>query len=328
MRLAPPLNRGGSCPSTSCFTRRATYPIVLLRDHRFFWNEQYLVEAFLAFNDHFEILLPMYHMYLSQRDRLVARCPAQADPRMLPPTSFWFRRTGQGKPACCDLGRALSAQASSRLLYLIAAAFVFVVLARLLGPEQLGQYAWATSFLAIAMALADGGMSPVLARDLVRMGGRRDAWFANFLAVRLALGTLVALGGIVVAMLFAPPPVRLPVILCCLVLPRARRALLRPGLPGREPTLPVALPDACLRCAGAARHRRGDACDRARALGGPCVRRGGHRLRGGRRHAGLAAAEARLHGRRPGGRVRDRPRDGADHGVRADHGAGAAGSMC
>lgn len=116
-------------------------------------------------------------------------------------------------------GRALSAQASSRLVHLIAAAAVFVVLARLLGPEQLGQYAWAASFLAIAIALADGGMSPVLARDLVRTGARRHAWFANFLAVRLALGTLVALGGIVVAMLLAPAPVRLPVILCCVALP-------------------------------------------------------------------------------------------------------------
>lgn len=67
-------------------------------------------------------------------------------------------------------GRALSAQASSRFIYLIAAAVIFVVLARLLGPEQLGQYAWAASFLAIAIALADGGMSPVLARDLVQTG--------------------------------------------------------------------------------------------------------------------------------------------------------------
>jgi O-antigen/teichoic acid export membrane protein len=116
-------------------------------------------------------------------------------------------------------GRALSAQASSRLVYLIAAAVVFVVLARLLGPEQLGQYAWAASFLAIAIALADGGMSPVLARDLVQTGERRNAWFANFLAFRLVLGMLVALGGIVVAMLLAPQPVRLPVILCCVMLP-------------------------------------------------------------------------------------------------------------
>ncbi len=74
------------------FTPR-DYPSVLLRDHRFFWNEQYLVEAFLAFNPHFEVLLPMYHMYLSQPERLIARCPAQAHPEMLPPTSFWLRRT-------------------------------------------------------------------------------------------------------------------------------------------------------------------------------------------------------------------------------------------
>lgn len=116
-------------------------------------------------------------------------------------------------------GRALSAQASSRFAYLIVAAAIFVVLARLLGPEQLGRYAWAVSFVAIATALADGGMSSILARDLVATGERRNAWFANFLAFRLALGMLVALFGIAIAVMIAPPTVRIPVILCCAAMP-------------------------------------------------------------------------------------------------------------
>jgi hypothetical protein len=73
------------------FTPR-DYPDELLRTHRFFWNEQYLVEAFLAFNPHFEILLPMHHMYLSCQQELLALCPAQREPGTRPPTSFWLRR--------------------------------------------------------------------------------------------------------------------------------------------------------------------------------------------------------------------------------------------
>ncbi len=116
-------------------------------------------------------------------------------------------------------GRAVSAQAAARILYLFAGAAVFVALARMLGPAQLGQYAWAVTFLAIAMALADGGMSPLIARDLVAAGERRSAWLANFLAFRLALGLLVGLLAMPVVVLLAPEAVRVPLLLCCPLLP-------------------------------------------------------------------------------------------------------------
>jgi Methyltransferase domain len=67
------------------------YPKELLVLHRFFWNEQYLVEAFLAFNSQFEVLLPANHLYNTFPDRVRALCPQQTDERVVP-ASFWLRR--------------------------------------------------------------------------------------------------------------------------------------------------------------------------------------------------------------------------------------------
>jgi hypothetical protein len=73
------------------FTPR-DYPEELIREHRFFWNEQYLVEAFLAFNDHFEVILPLNHLFHRHPDRVRARVPAQFAPGRVVPGSFWLRR--------------------------------------------------------------------------------------------------------------------------------------------------------------------------------------------------------------------------------------------
>jgi O-antigen/teichoic acid export membrane protein len=89
-------------------------------------------------------------------------------------------------------GRSLSAQAASRVVYILAGAGVFIMLARLMGPEDFGAFAWAATFLAVACALADLGMTPILARDLVATGTQREVWLANFLTLRLMLGVAVA----------------------------------------------------------------------------------------------------------------------------------------
>lgn len=36
------------------------YPEVWIREDRFFWNERYLLQAFLLFNDAFEVILPAH----------------------------------------------------------------------------------------------------------------------------------------------------------------------------------------------------------------------------------------------------------------------------
>jgi O-antigen/teichoic acid export membrane protein len=116
-------------------------------------------------------------------------------------------------------GRSLSAQATARVLYIATGALVFVVLARTLGPGPLGQYAWALTFLALAVALADFGMGPILARDLVAQGEARPDWLANFLVMRLLLGAAVGLGAAVAALTLAPAALRLPLLVCCPLLP-------------------------------------------------------------------------------------------------------------
>lgn len=73
------------------FTPR-DYPSELLLEHRFFWNEQYLLEAFLSFNSDFEILLPLNHLAETYRQRVSAICPAQFSPKAIVAGSYWLRR--------------------------------------------------------------------------------------------------------------------------------------------------------------------------------------------------------------------------------------------
>ena len=72
------------------FTPR-DYPRELFSEHRFFWNEQYVVEAFLAFNDRFEVILPVNHLAVEFPARVASLCPAQTPERVIP-ASFWLRR--------------------------------------------------------------------------------------------------------------------------------------------------------------------------------------------------------------------------------------------
>jgi hypothetical protein len=68
------------------------YPDELLRTHRFLWNEQYLVEAFLCFNAAFEVLIPVHHLWRDARPQLQALCPAQDAVGRTEPSSLWFQR--------------------------------------------------------------------------------------------------------------------------------------------------------------------------------------------------------------------------------------------
>lgn len=66
------------------------YPRAFFEDHEYYWAEQYLLQAFLAFNGDFEVLAGLHAL---ERDRpvelgrLVPSMGTGADP-----ASFWFRR--------------------------------------------------------------------------------------------------------------------------------------------------------------------------------------------------------------------------------------------
>lgn len=67
------------------------YPRKWLEDSRYFWTEQYLLQAFLAFNDSFEILWAGQYMHL-ERPEALQEAFSSYDPVAGSPGSFWFRR--------------------------------------------------------------------------------------------------------------------------------------------------------------------------------------------------------------------------------------------
>ncbi len=62
----------------------------VLGDYRF-WTEQYLLQAFLSFNNEFEILWAGYSMHRKYPDKLKAAFSAY-DPKFHSPASFWVQR--------------------------------------------------------------------------------------------------------------------------------------------------------------------------------------------------------------------------------------------
>jgi hypothetical protein len=70
------------------------YPSVYF-ENGWYWNEQYLLQAFLAFNSRFEVLWPGNHLMIRFPDRILAAFPEFLKMRELypqsEPTSFWMR---------------------------------------------------------------------------------------------------------------------------------------------------------------------------------------------------------------------------------------------
>ena len=73
----------------------AEYPKEWITEFRFFWNEQYLLQAFLAFNERFDVVLPAHLMHLKHADEMQRAFPGYAPEsltRAEAPASWWMRR--------------------------------------------------------------------------------------------------------------------------------------------------------------------------------------------------------------------------------------------
>ncbi|MDQ3256751.1 MAG: class I SAM-dependent methyltransferase [Acidobacteriota bacterium] len=68
----------------------AEYPKEWVVGSRMFWNEQYLLQAFLTFNDSFEVLWAGSYLHLKHPDKLRTAFDTYAGG---PPGSFWIRKT-------------------------------------------------------------------------------------------------------------------------------------------------------------------------------------------------------------------------------------------
>jgi Methyltransferase domain len=69
----------------------AEYPKSWVLENRWFWTEQYLLQAFLAFNSAFEVLIAGSFLHLSHSEKLTAAF-ASYNPATVWPGSFWMRR--------------------------------------------------------------------------------------------------------------------------------------------------------------------------------------------------------------------------------------------
>jgi hypothetical protein len=69
----------------------ADYPRRWIEEGRFFWNEQYVLEALLSFNNEFEVIMPVHAAWRLQADRFRKLVPSVELGRQAP-ASFWIRR--------------------------------------------------------------------------------------------------------------------------------------------------------------------------------------------------------------------------------------------
>jgi len=89
--IIPGLNPGVMVHVHDIFTPR-DYPESWLRDRRRLWNEQYLLESFLAFNSRFEIICALNWLKNHHGEAMARACPMLGDHPEANPGAFWFRR--------------------------------------------------------------------------------------------------------------------------------------------------------------------------------------------------------------------------------------------
>jgi hypothetical protein len=89
--LLPRLSRGVYVHFHDIFSPR-DYPAEWVRDRVLFWNEQYLLEAFLSFNGSFEIVAALNYLQHRYPERVRAAFPILGEDPSLEPGSFWIRR--------------------------------------------------------------------------------------------------------------------------------------------------------------------------------------------------------------------------------------------
>jgi Methyltransferase domain len=92
LHILPSLPKGVVVHVHDIFSPR-DYPARWLKEDRRFWNEQYLLEAFLSFNKEFEIICALNQLMHLGAAQLAAAFPILAERGPQPYAgSFWFRR--------------------------------------------------------------------------------------------------------------------------------------------------------------------------------------------------------------------------------------------
>jgi len=92
LEILPLLKKGVIVHVHDIFTPKDYLDSWVLESHTL-WNEQYILEAFLSYNDRFEIICALNYLYYHHTDELMAGCPVLKDDRRIEPRSIWFKKT-------------------------------------------------------------------------------------------------------------------------------------------------------------------------------------------------------------------------------------------
>ena len=90
-QVLPELNPGVLIHIHDVFTPK-DYLDDWILDNHIMWNEQYLLESFLSFNNNFEIIGSLNYLKHNYWDELSSKCPILKNEQYREPGSFWIRR--------------------------------------------------------------------------------------------------------------------------------------------------------------------------------------------------------------------------------------------
>ena len=91
LHILPLINKGVIVHFHDIFTPDH-YPAEWVNSEFRLWNEQYLLEAFLMFNDSFRILCSLNYLHKLHRPELYQACPMLAANKNSQPGSFWIKK--------------------------------------------------------------------------------------------------------------------------------------------------------------------------------------------------------------------------------------------
>ena len=90
-QILPELNPGVLIHFHDIFTPRDYLDRWIYKEH-LLWNEQYLLETFLSFNDRFEVVGSLNYLKHNYWELLSSKCPILSKEKNFEPGSFWIRR--------------------------------------------------------------------------------------------------------------------------------------------------------------------------------------------------------------------------------------------
>jgi len=91
LELLPQLQKGVLVHIHDIFTPK-DYPEEWIYNRRIFWNEQYLLEAYLSGSSNYEIVLAVNYLKHHYFEKIAAKCPVLGQQPDREPGSFWMRR--------------------------------------------------------------------------------------------------------------------------------------------------------------------------------------------------------------------------------------------